>query len=265
MKWLLLAVLLSIPQAPSPVPGKAANNDGAGSRKIKANGKADKKPTAAASVEKQVSAPSRKAESAQVPDADQEHPARITELPAVSIRRDWIDWLIVFLTALLIIVGAATGVAIWRQASLTKRSVLLQEAPLEQWLLFENWVTGTVDHTDGTTDLCVSFDILNPTNYPLTLRRVSVEIRRQPVLIGDRYVLAPGQPRTYQIPIKLTAEEAQKRRDEALVLVVMGYVIFEGILKREVEWPLTGILKCTERLGASFQPEHIAKDKKKNH
>jgi hypothetical protein len=181
----------------------------------------------------------------------------------VTVARDWTDVAIVILTALLVIVGGVTGYAIWRQAVLTGRSVALQEAALEQWLLFRRWKTTITHRDDGTTLMRVEFKIVNPTKFPLTIRFISVKIRQQNVSIADRYHLAPGKARGYEVPIKLQPGDPEQMRDNALILVVTGYVTFIGSLKNEVEWPLTGILVCTENV-ASFRAEHIAPDKEKD-
>lgn len=173
---------------------------------------------------------------------------------------------------MLVLVGIATFIVIAWQAWETRRaaqdmqrSVEIQEVPLRQWLLFPNWGMDLADPLNDATTFKVWFDILNETSYPLTIKRVWIQIFRQPVYIHDRYVLAPKRSRRYATSTRLTQEQLQKRRDGVLDLIVVGNVVFEGVLKgdREVVWPLTGILRCST-VWTEFRPEHIAIHNEKN-
>jgi len=107
MKLLIIAVVLAAVQAPPPIPSKTTDDATASRQKIQKLPRNDKAPSPGT-----VSVPSNennraersKGDGTRVVDRDQ--PVRISEVPSVSVRRDWIDGLTLFFAGALVIVGA---------------------------------------------------------------------------------------------------------------------------------------------------------------
>ena len=118
---MILAALLAIVQAPSPVPRKVPDS---ASDKRKGVGRSadDNKATTipAPSVVKPVAPnPEQNANNTPKPK-DEGESVRVRELPRVTITKDWSDWGIWAFNGLLVLVGAFQLLVLWRQAKIMK-------------------------------------------------------------------------------------------------------------------------------------------------
>lgn len=104
MKPLLIAMLLAVMQAPSPAPGKAADTRANGGNSVNKHAQDEKNPTTQATPLPEPAGTQHKTGDIVADDAHQA--ISIRDLPPVSVRRDWIDWLGLALTGALLIVGA---------------------------------------------------------------------------------------------------------------------------------------------------------------
>jgi hypothetical protein len=241
MKYLALTMFLTIMQAPPPVPRKAADYDAASRRDIKTDAKADKKPASQSKSngksEKAKTSPSDETESKDIRKADEQKPIRISELPSVSVKRDWMDSGYLILTGLLVFVTAFTFGAIWWQARETARaakaaekSVRLQEVQLRQWVSFDEitsrtkppFVTGMVE-----TTLVLSFGITNPTKMPLTFKWVIVRFGDELKVQRPEFVLAPDSSYPIEETTLLNGQRIVDYGLYALKLLVVVTVCFE--------------------------------------
>ncbi len=109
MKWLALAVFLTVMQTPPPVPRKAADSPAHAAATIKGKSTASQqKSQPAQSAHKTDSNGPAKSYSSEPHPEDTEHQVGITKLPAVTVnppRRDLADWAYLAFSGLLVIVG----------------------------------------------------------------------------------------------------------------------------------------------------------------
>jgi hypothetical protein len=157
-------------------------------------------------------------------------------------------------TVVLVFIGiGGIWAALWTLKAI-QRQADIQEAPLQQWIAIDKWGTEGTHNKDGSAQLRIFFSVVNPTPYPLSLTRISVEIREVGIDYPDGHPLGPGERRTLGIEIHISESETKQRLNGALLLVVQGYVKFIGVLKKEMVWPLTGLLQCSQQQ-TIFTPE----------
>jgi hypothetical protein len=129
MRCLILALFLAIVQTTSPVPRKAADNPTDASRNANSQASPDKPATAAPQPRADIEVPKENENTGSHPRADDAQKSlRITELPPVSVTRDWMDKTSWTFGAILVVVGIVgvcaayrTLRAIERQARIMRR------------------------------------------------------------------------------------------------------------------------------------------------
>ena len=206
MKPLLFAVLLSVMQAAPPVPRQTPNstNQSTDKRQKKPSQHQDpiaQMPTPKNLTEKPVG---EKATTDNPASPNTQQPIRVTELPTVSVTRDWMDKTSWAFGAILVGVGvvgvcaayrtlraierqarimrrqtahiARQAVSMRRQTTIlrksaeaTNRSVELQSV---QWVTLKNWRT----RLSQPHMLNVEVDLINETSFPLTLRGTTFQV-----------------------------------------------------------------------------------------
>ena len=132
---LVFAVIVAVGQASSPVSPKASSKPTRTSSVAQDQPTSGQKPSAQSPAAVEAQAPGEKQSlSHKVGDKNTEQPIRISELPPVSVRRDWLDYAAPALTLLLVIVGgiaARVGVqtirAINQQAKVMERQTKATE------------------------------------------------------------------------------------------------------------------------------------------
>src|SRR5438552_1388670 len=103
MKYLALAVLVAVMQAPPPVPRKAADTDASSGHNVKHDADSHKAPAATPSMRPSGPHPDKN-DRQEVTKDDTQKPIRIADLPSVSIKSGWRDCLS------LIFAGALVGI-----------------------------------------------------------------------------------------------------------------------------------------------------------
>jgi hypothetical protein len=139
MKYIALAVLLAVMQAPPPVPRKAANPSGRTGNSVDQQRQDNKNPSTQPESGIQPVGTQPNQDGSQSKAADNANkPVIIRELPSVSVTKDRLDKLYIFFTGVLIVVGSfgvraayMTLKAIERQADLIGRQVTLMTGQLE--------------------------------------------------------------------------------------------------------------------------------------
>jgi len=160
-------------------------------------------------------------------------------------------------------------------AEATEKSVRLQEVNLRQWVTIENWCSvGVWIPEGGALSLHVQFDVVNPTNLPLTLDSVFIMFAchggtDQGSKIGRKNLVPPGKGHPVVTSIKITEEQSLKWEDlKELVFFVNGYIEFEDVLKEVRNQPFNGLIGCSKKGGVRFIPPYGAglyiPDQKKN-
>src|SRR5437667_10641716 len=129
MKYIALAMLLTVMQAPSPVPRKAPNHPARASQTVKQHRQTDQKPAAQPSSGIETVSPNpyqQNGQSITAPNAQES--IRVRELPAVSVAKDWMDETAWAFSFALLIVGSF-GV---RAAFRTLKAIEKQADPMVQ-------------------------------------------------------------------------------------------------------------------------------------
>jgi hypothetical protein len=146
MKLLLFAVFLTVVQAARPVPRKAPDNANGAPQGVTKDANDNKAPAVypSSAVQPVAANPDQNASSAPK-SQDGKQAVRISELPSVSIRRDWIDGIGIFLSGVLVFVGCL-GV---RAAYRTLRAI---ESQVEQMRTQGSVMNGQLTTMRGQLD-----------------------------------------------------------------------------------------------------------------
>src|SRR5580698_10413922 len=124
MKYLVLAVLLSVMQASPPVSRQAADANASKGQSVQNGAKANEKPPKPqAAVAQKVQATPNENANPSKRDDDAPHPVRIRELPPVSIVRDWMDVIALAFSGILLIVGICGVNAAYRTLKAIEQQV----------------------------------------------------------------------------------------------------------------------------------------------
>jgi len=166
------------------------------------------------------------------------------------------------LTAVLVLIGAGTLVAIWYQARETARaadaalgSIKLQETAMRQWVDLLNW---SLDyHIDPDTEkksLNIQVYVKNPTKIPLTLIGFRMSLDKQEFDGAHKNTLAPNASIPILITISLDAEQVRKYLEPGLMFLVDGLILYEDALHKFIAQSFSGYLWC-HKTGATFNPK----------
>ncbi len=139
MKTLLLAVLLTIGQTCAPVPRKAANHSGSTSQDVNHNANANNKPAAATTIKDAPASPADEHSGQGKASPDTKNPITVSELPPVSITRDWIDYTAWGLSVAIVVIGAV-GVCFAR------RTLIAMEGQLAEIHAASKQTTKMIEH-----------------------------------------------------------------------------------------------------------------------
>jgi hypothetical protein len=151
----------------------------------------------------------------------------------------------------LVLLGFITcGVVGWqawetRAASTAARdSIRLQEVAYKQWVELTNWRSEKL----GPTSLVIKVDIVNSTNFPLTLTSACITIGladgiEAHLICKDRF-LPPKEPVDMSVPIELTEPEIPSFHNNSLGFSTKGSIEFKSILNRPEVQKFQGLLFC---------------------
>jgi len=123
IKFLIVAVLLTVLQTVPPVPRQAADSPASTSRKIQKKGNNNQAPPAPSQPPNNTTAAPTPNDKGQNQTADDAQHAIVIRKPipvSVSTHRDWFDWGVWVFSGLLVVVGILQGIVLWRQAKLMK-------------------------------------------------------------------------------------------------------------------------------------------------
>lgn len=139
MKLLIAAVLLAVIQAPSPVPRKTANNSGSASQDVNHNASANNNPAAATMIKDAPGSPVDEHSRQDKASPDTKNPITVSELPPVSITRDWIDYTAWGISVAIVVIGAV-GVF------LARRTLIAMEGQLTEIQAASKQTTKMIEH-----------------------------------------------------------------------------------------------------------------------
>ncbi len=149
-----------------------------------------------------------------------------------------------------------------KSAAATEKSVTLQEIALRQWISVENWRSaGPIIPEGGVLSLHIQFDVVNPTDLPLTLNCVFIMfsahgVPEQGGKIGRKNLIPPKKRQPVVTSVKITEEQALKWEDEELVFIINGSVEFEDVLEKVRNQPFSGLIGCSKRGRVRFIPPY---------
>lgn len=128
MKFLILAVLLSVMQTTPPVPRQATNESTGTGQKVHSNAGDNKTPSPTPSPAANTGSANESNQGApDVADKNTDHPITISKLPAVSVEKDWADYLAIASSLLLVIIGCAgVGYAVKTLKAISKQADLME-------------------------------------------------------------------------------------------------------------------------------------------
>jgi hypothetical protein len=191
---------------------------------------------------------------------DREHSVKLTSLPPVTLADkhktfwdyflDWGPWAFGLVTAI------AAGLQIWllfRTWEAINRQANLQKLITKQWVDVGNWSIGgdepweigpgfkKTDTLKQSMSMGISFHILNPTLYPLTIERIVVFVGKRKQFKwkwktfhdSRELILPPSSPsgenaEVYTIPIRLEGDEVWRYTKSGFYLRMHVRIIYSG-------------------------------------
>ena len=146
MKYVALAVVLAVMQAAVPTPPKAPNPSAGRSQNVKNHGSVQNTPPQkTATVVEPISAQPSQQNSGSPSGPNTQQSVRVSELPPVSVHRDWADWVAWGLACMLVVIGAG-GV---RAAYKTLKTVEKQTQALVNAERAQVYVKAIKNHDSG--------------------------------------------------------------------------------------------------------------------
>ncbi len=148
--------------------------------------------------------------------------------------------------------------AIEKSAEAAENSIKLQETALRQWVDIKEWRSipwipvGTEEW-----NLHIQFDVVNPTDKPLTLNGVFIKIGEEEKTIIRKNLIPPEKWHPVVMSVKITEEQALKWEDlKELIFLVNGYIEFEDVLEKIRNQPFNGMIGCSKKGGVRFIPPY---------
>jgi hypothetical protein len=162
----------------------------------------------------------------------------------------------------LVAVGVATLLAVWKQAKETAKAteamrdgIALQEAAFQQWVEITNWTASK----SGDHVFDVGFDLVNSSNWPLTVVTTHITIGTTGSLRDHNIMLTPKQPYTVGgLSMPFVDEWYRKSYLGAggAMQPVRGAVTYTNCLHRTVRQEFSGLIICSPT-GVRFQPSNL--------
>jgi hypothetical protein len=198
------------------------------------------------------------------------------ETPETHTGIEWSNWVVAG-------VGLLTCWAVWMQAKESAKatkamrdSLGLQEKAMEQWIILDNWRANVVA-TDPIAQLRVRVDMVNQTDFPLTLTSGELAFINNGISpaitvtwgAGANTFLPPKIPNIIRVMVPITASQLTDHRNGHLVQIrVLGQFTHIGALKKETPQKLAGSLLCrrSSHLPCVFEAElHMNPEVDGNH
>lgn len=151
--------------------------------------------------------------------------------------------------------------ALLASATAMQKSITFQQATLEQWVDVLNWRTSVIPGNNGAlpVQLRIQVDVVNPTNFPLTLEDGYIVFASDlRFFFRDHCLLTPRNPYTVDVAIRLP-EEFWKRywQGQGIWIRVEGELAHIGSLRELRPQPFCGHLVCTHKRPARFESETL--------
>jgi hypothetical protein len=257
MRCLILVVLLTVTQVPSPVPGKAPDSSAGAGPHVTKKSNNNKSPTTPTPSIVNPLAPNPEQNASKAPNfKNEQYPIEIGKLPPVTInapKRDLADWILWGFNGLLVVAGFL-GIrlahktlqtikeqteATRKAAEATEKSVELQKVAMEQWVDTDFWeaVPKHIQPNATEADLEITFRLGNPTKFTLRLISLMLWIDRKHVsttLFGNP-LLAPDDDTPVSITNRLEGVKLARYRAGYLPFEIGGLICFIDAFKERRE------------------------------
>jgi len=142
-----------------------------------------------------------------------------------------------------------------RAAQSMKRSTDLQETALRQWVDMQNWRGCSSLGFEGNT-LDIYFDIVNPTNFVLTLETIEATIHGKHFLKRIDYELVPKKPLCIGTDFRLNEKEILQFKHLPLEIAIDGIVLFKEITGKRRPQRFSHSFACVEGNGVVLRKAH---------
>jgi hypothetical protein len=159
----------------------------------------------------------------------------------------------------------AQGGLMERQTRVLERQADLMQASMTQWVSVTNWKVVVSQRVGPLSEkpisLLAQFDITNESNFPLILEAEIRFFGKGPgasrVMAGNPLLL-PRNPLTFDVPLWVTAEQAQQYTEGALRISVHGELSHIGVSKsRGHIMGIHGNLVCGKSIETHLEFESI--------
>lgn len=144
--------------------------------------------------------------------------------------------------------------AVRRQAQIMERTLRLQEATFTQWVVLENWMADEIG-----VGIDIQFDIMNPTNFPLTIDGVVIEIgagkNRQTIndtVMPDK-MLAPHIPYRISATYEVSEDRITAYREGAYPVAIDCQIVCRTVMNQKQGQHISGVLYCGKNIKPFFR------------
>jgi hypothetical protein len=154
-----------------------------------------------------------------------------------------------------IIVAIYTLKKIGKQTTAIENSVKLQEAQMRQWVVILNWQFDGQEFTKNTIaggPLKITFDVFNPTEFPLTFENWSVRIATKPYAETVGTLLPPDSPYLATVSIGTDGDVGERFLRNELVLPIVGEIAFTDVLGDRQRQSFSQMCVCGQGVRAKF-------------
>lgn len=121
----------------------------------------------------------------------------------------------------------------------TQTSVELQKAAMEQWVDTDDWESSRIYIQPAATeaDLRISFRLVNPTKFPLTLRSVELWVnqRKNRLVVFRKLIVPPDDGTRVEISFQIKGQNIANYRTNSLTLEIGGLIKFVDMFKKDQE------------------------------
>jgi hypothetical protein len=153
-----------------------------------------------------------------------------------------------------------------KQAKHMGEALALQEKAMEQWIELSNWRSQLVELPSEKTPnpfLLVKVDIVNKTNFPVTLKRAEIDFTttgdtgKRTYFTGDDTFLPPNVPHDVEVASELTERQVSQFPLGGIGIQIAGRFSHIGALKKTVTQEVFGLLVCRKSETVFFPQIHM--------
>jgi hypothetical protein len=237
----ILFVICMLLPALLPVPSQASTNPTDGPAQVKRQPAGKQNVSAPTTVKNPIPSDGNQNEGkAPAPEREPGH-VIVESLPKTE--KDTWDRVYICLTGALVAIAGLTLVAIWYQAVKTREAtdaikkqtdavesgITIQRTAMQQWVDIGNW-NGDWELKNSFPKLSITFDLINPTSFPLTMTVISVT-PGEPMNTSKEIPLNPRETYTHHFSFQLTEHHSARWDNGSIWLDFLVFVTFQDAFK----------------------------------